>query len=337
MSIIIRKGVAYGTGDTNLYSTAPIGSILAFASTTTPDCWLSCNGASYLKADYPDLYNVIGDTYGSVDDTHFNVPDLRGEFLRGAGTNSHTGQGNGGTVGQHQDATKVGSWFNVGGDSTVYFEQYPTNGVRNNVENPDAVSGDLGSNKRVTVSGNTTYSNDYDTAYTTRPTNTSVNYIIKASTKPQSGAQLDPSEDDDKQYLITTRAEWLTMSANEKLQYADCIVCFTDEAQTGVVLDPAVVQGSDNPVTGDAVYNAIPKIYNITLQNITIDGEANYPVSLTDHGINTNGKPWFAFIWNRSTILNVTLVGDGSTMLYIHNNLATEVSGMVSIAIMVQL
>ena len=44
---------------------------------------LECNGASYLQADYPLLYNEIGDNYTPVPDaTNFNVPDYRGYFLR---------------------------------------------------------------------------------------------------------------------------------------------------------------------------------------------------------------------------------------------------------------
>lgn len=37
-----------------------------------------------LRADYPNLYAAIGTTWGAGDNvTTFNLPDLRGEFLRG--------------------------------------------------------------------------------------------------------------------------------------------------------------------------------------------------------------------------------------------------------------
>lgn len=66
-----------------------IGEIITFAGTATPDArWLACDGASYLQADYPDLFAVIGTTYGSADGTHFNVPDLRGRAPSGVGTGS---------------------------------------------------------------------------------------------------------------------------------------------------------------------------------------------------------------------------------------------------------
>lgn len=61
----------------------PSGSILAFGGTTLPSRWLWCDGTSYLRADYPYLFTAIGTAYGAADATHFNVPDLRGRFLRG--------------------------------------------------------------------------------------------------------------------------------------------------------------------------------------------------------------------------------------------------------------
>ncbi|MDQ0462641.1 microcystin-dependent protein [Caulobacter ginsengisoli] len=59
------------------------GMIAAFGMPTAPTGWLECNGASLLRADYPALFAAIGTTWGSADGTHFTLPDLRGEFLRG--------------------------------------------------------------------------------------------------------------------------------------------------------------------------------------------------------------------------------------------------------------
>jgi microcystin-dependent protein len=64
-----------------------IGEIICFAGTTSPDPkWLVCDGSSVLRADYPDLFTVIGAVYGSVDGTHFSLPDLRGRAGIGAGS-----------------------------------------------------------------------------------------------------------------------------------------------------------------------------------------------------------------------------------------------------------
>jgi len=65
------------------FNALPTGSILPFAGSSSPSGFLFCDGSSYLRATYPTLFSVIGTTWGSLDGTHFNVPDLRGQFLRG--------------------------------------------------------------------------------------------------------------------------------------------------------------------------------------------------------------------------------------------------------------
>lgn len=59
-------------------SWCPSGMIVDFGGAAAPSGWLLCDGASYLRATYPDLFAAIGTTYGAADGTHFNVPDLRG-------------------------------------------------------------------------------------------------------------------------------------------------------------------------------------------------------------------------------------------------------------------
>ena len=54
-----------------------VGFCQPFAGDTLPSGALWCDGASYLRADYPALFDVIGTAYGAVDGTHFNVPDIR--------------------------------------------------------------------------------------------------------------------------------------------------------------------------------------------------------------------------------------------------------------------
>jgi hypothetical protein len=60
------------------------GAVLAFASTTAPDGWLVANGASISTITYAALFQKIGYTYGGSGTT-FNIPDLRGLFIRGVG------------------------------------------------------------------------------------------------------------------------------------------------------------------------------------------------------------------------------------------------------------
>lgn len=61
------------------------GMVIGTPRVEAPFGYLLCDGSSYLRADYPDLFDAIKDTYGADDDYHFNVPDFRGMFLRGAG------------------------------------------------------------------------------------------------------------------------------------------------------------------------------------------------------------------------------------------------------------
>ena len=61
----------------------PIGSVTAFMGTSVPENWKEANGESLSRTTYPELYAQIGDRYGSDDSLSFNLPDLRGEFIRG--------------------------------------------------------------------------------------------------------------------------------------------------------------------------------------------------------------------------------------------------------------
>ncbi|WP_455481295.1 Bgr_08870 family protein [Bartonella sp. B12(2025)] len=61
----------------------PPGFIAAFAMQEVPSGWLLCDGATYEREDYPQLFKAIGDKWGKRSDTTFKVPDFRGIFLRG--------------------------------------------------------------------------------------------------------------------------------------------------------------------------------------------------------------------------------------------------------------
>jgi microcystin-dependent protein len=46
-----------------------------------PTGWLFCNGDNQLRANYPALFAAIGIIYGSMDASHFNIPDFRNQLL----------------------------------------------------------------------------------------------------------------------------------------------------------------------------------------------------------------------------------------------------------------
>jgi hypothetical protein len=68
-------------------SLVPSGAIMAFARTSAPTGWLQANGASFSTTTYATLFAAIGYEFGGSGGS-FNVPDLRGYFVRGYGTNS---------------------------------------------------------------------------------------------------------------------------------------------------------------------------------------------------------------------------------------------------------
>jgi len=61
----------------------PAGSITMFGGAVAPTGYLNCDGASVLQATYPALFTAIGVAYGSVDGTHFTLPNFAAAFPRG--------------------------------------------------------------------------------------------------------------------------------------------------------------------------------------------------------------------------------------------------------------
>lgn len=63
---------------------APAGLVAHFARSSAPTGWLKANGAAISRTAYADLFAAIGTTFGAGDGLNtFNLPDLRGEFIRG--------------------------------------------------------------------------------------------------------------------------------------------------------------------------------------------------------------------------------------------------------------
>lgn len=63
---------------------APPSTVAFVARNTAPAGWLKANGAAVSRTTYADLFAAIGTTFGAGNGTStFNLPDLRGEFIRG--------------------------------------------------------------------------------------------------------------------------------------------------------------------------------------------------------------------------------------------------------------
>ena len=73
----------------------PSGSVFCMAVATVPSGYLECNGAAVSRTTYAALFAIIGTAYGTGNGSStFNLPDLRGEFVRGFdnGRNADTGR-----------------------------------------------------------------------------------------------------------------------------------------------------------------------------------------------------------------------------------------------------
>jgi microcystin-dependent protein len=70
-------------------SLTPAGTVISHAGATAPTGYVSCDGTALSRSTYSTLFAAIGTTWGSGNGTTtFNIPDLRGYFLRGSGTSS---------------------------------------------------------------------------------------------------------------------------------------------------------------------------------------------------------------------------------------------------------
>jgi microcystin-dependent protein len=172
---------------------SPVGSIIPFGGSTAPSGWAICDGASYVKADYTALYAAIGTAWGTADSAHFNIPDLRGKFLRGvdhaagfdpdraARAAIKTGGATGDAVGSWQDAqyqqhnhgqTGGQSQDHTHGYTTVYEPGHSANGSWfNHYEPTGGTTG--GASQDHSHATNNAGGNE------TRPKNANVEFIIR--------------------------------------------------------------------------------------------------------------------------------------------------------------
>lgn len=87
----IRNGsntnwITIGVLDPTAFSSSgiPTGQIIHVATSSAPTGYLKCNGAAISRTTYAALFTAIGTVFGVGNgSTTFNVPDLRGEFIRG--------------------------------------------------------------------------------------------------------------------------------------------------------------------------------------------------------------------------------------------------------------
>lgn len=153
-------------------STIPAGMIMAYGGTTPPAGWLLCDGTSVSRTTYAALFAAIGTAWGSASASTFNLPDLRGRFLRGVdgGTgrdpdaSSRTASATGGNTGS-----------NVGSVQADDLGRH-THGYYTPLFNGQGANG--GGSTWPTNQGGTQTTNQSG-GNETRPKNANVNFIIK--------------------------------------------------------------------------------------------------------------------------------------------------------------
>lgn len=159
----------------------PVGTVISYFGETAPTHFLICDGTEYAKADYPELADLLLNLtdptpFEGSDANHFKVPDLRGEFLRGTGTNSHANNGNGAGVGVHQDGTTFPDLYVWDGTSSSTMGITSISGDSGRrMSNVDYLITGEGYNRFVGVEATSTQQGKNATS---RPTNTSVLYCI---------------------------------------------------------------------------------------------------------------------------------------------------------------
>jgi hypothetical protein len=171
---------------TYIKNTTPVGVISACGTSTIPAGWLLLNGQTVTIANYPDLAAAFPTWVSGLNIT---LPDFRGYFLRGYGTNT--------------DGTVSGTFLATQGYSTARpttsFTTNTTGAHQHNLKQP----GELDENQGWPASGfravwstdrnggtpssqPVEFNGDHSHTITgggdseTRPKNIAVNYIIKA-------------------------------------------------------------------------------------------------------------------------------------------------------------
>lgn len=84
MAVVITADDVTINGTSVSDGAIPAGTIAYFGASTVPAGFLKADGSAISRTTYANLFTAIGTTFGTGDgSTTFNLPDLRGEFIRG--------------------------------------------------------------------------------------------------------------------------------------------------------------------------------------------------------------------------------------------------------------
>jgi microcystin-dependent protein len=157
----------------------PPGIVAPFACNPPPSGWLICDGTAVSRATYAALFGTIGTTFGAGDGvTTFNLPDLRGRFVRGFSGSGTIDPAR--VFGSNQDDAFQGHYHTPLGTSTG--SQFGFNVWSTSTGSAHGAPTGSGSNQEVTTGNATTNGTNGTprTASETRPTNVALIYAIKS-------------------------------------------------------------------------------------------------------------------------------------------------------------
>lgn len=103
----------------SIYTLSKAGTIIAYGNDSVPNGYLACDGSAVSRTTYATLFTAISTTWGVGDgSTTFNLPDLRGMFIRGTGTHgsltmADTNAFAGPSVGSSENDQLQGHWHRM--------------------------------------------------------------------------------------------------------------------------------------------------------------------------------------------------------------------------------
>jgi microcystin-dependent protein len=98
----------------------PAGAVMAFAMNSAPSGWLAADGAAVSRSEYARLFAAVGTTHGVGNgSTTFNLPDLRGIFVRGSGSQTISGTTYNKTFAAKEGDAFQGHWHELTNSTNV--------------------------------------------------------------------------------------------------------------------------------------------------------------------------------------------------------------------------
>ena len=175
----------------------PVGSVISFAGKITGDAnggdddpgnstdlqrfnWKLCDGSQLHRDEFPELFAALGYLYGGEKEV-FNLPDLRGMFLRGVGSKDDKAA----NEERKSLSGKNSNYSGVGSVQSFAMQEHQHKYFKPVGASPGKSGAALASTTETLTSNPTDQKNNVKTSqYETRPVNVYVHFLIKCRTNP---------------------------------------------------------------------------------------------------------------------------------------------------------